>query len=123
MIDMILFPKVIKQICQDNKAVLDLFIEDNVFYFKGHFPDNPILPGITQVHWAVHYVKEFFNLACVIKGAPAVKFTNLIQPNKTIRLELELFKDQHYFTYAYLDDDTIYSSGKLSYILGDDDGV
>jgi 3-hydroxymyristoyl/3-hydroxydecanoyl-(acyl carrier protein) dehydratase len=111
----ILFPEIIEKNKTENKAILDIFIPKDLFYFKGHFPENPILPGITQLHWAVHYAKNCFNISGVITHCPSIKFTDLINPQMNLTLSLENFTIESYITYEYKHNEKKYSIGRLYY--------
>lgn len=111
----ILFPEILHKNINENKAILDIFIPKELFYFKGHFPENPILPGITQLHWAVHYAKNCFNISGIITRCPIIKFTDLIQPEMNLTLTLEIFPIDSYILYEYKSDEQTYSTGRLYY--------
>ena len=34
---------------------LQLRLDPDLPWFAGHFPGAPLLPGVTQIHWVMHY--------------------------------------------------------------------
>lgn len=56
--------------------------------FTGHFPDFPILPGVVQLDWAVHYAREFLLLDEPVMRVERLKFTCPISPNTQLQLSL-----------------------------------
>ena len=34
---------------------LQLWLDPDLPWFTGHFPGAPLLPGVTQIHWVMHY--------------------------------------------------------------------
>ena len=67
---------------------LTLRVDDNLFWFQGHFPDQPILPGVTQVDWAIRYALRVFDLKGSFSGVDKVKFQRPILPGNTLELLL-----------------------------------
>lgn len=95
---------------------LSLQIPPKLLYFDGHFPGNPVLPGIVQVHWAVHYAREYWGDLGEFGGLEAVKFQQLILAQQDLVLELEYVAEKRklYFCYsrvALSDPDPAESSG------------
>ena len=94
-----------------------LKIPQDLAYFEGHFTDMPVVPGVVQLHWVVKITSEFFNLTPTINKASQVKFMNLMQPNSTPTLTIQIDLGKQLISYKYHHNDTTYSSGKLSYDL------
>lgn len=88
---MIALPRVVER----ESGVEELFIlelDPEHLAFQGHFPDNPILPGVIQVDWAVRFGKEAFGPLGEFQGITKLKFTDLTRPGE--RVELFLTWDQ-----------------------------
>lgn len=95
----------------------------------GHFPDNPILPGVVQVDWAMTLGLELFAIQGRFDGLSAVKFMRIMQPPEQYRLVLKWLPAKSQLIYQYLglnEPDTksvgqdaaapvIYSSGKANF--------
>ena len=43
------------------KTMLDLIFHRDCNFFKGHFKDYPIVPGVVQLYYASFYIKELLN--------------------------------------------------------------
>ena len=56
--------------------------------FEGHFPDQPILPGVVQVDWAIRLGGEAFGPLGDFRSLEHLKFQAVITPMEPIRLEL-----------------------------------
>jgi len=94
-------PLVIAWAEQGTTLQFTLEIPDNLLYFDGHFPANPVLAGIIQTHWAVHYAREYWGDLGEFTGLEAVKFQQLISARQRLLLELDYAADKGklYFTY------------------------
>jgi len=58
--------------------------------FKGHFPDNPVTPGVCMMQIIKELTQEVVNMPLTMKSASNVKFMALINPQLTPQLILEL---------------------------------
>ena len=60
--------------------------------FKGHFPGNPVLPGVCTMQIIKELTETIVQKPLVLSRAINVKFMALINPdvNPTLRLELEI---------------------------------
>ena len=75
---------------QDTQRVLlDLFVPATLFYFDGHFAQAPILPGVAQIDWAIHFGRAHFALPPAFCAIHALKFQQVIAPEARIQLELQ----------------------------------
>lgn len=57
-------------------------------YFKGHFPEFALLPGVVQVQWAKDIACRYWNLEVALFGVKALKFMSPIRPDDTVVLKL-----------------------------------
>ena len=58
--------------------------------FKGHFPGNPVTPGVCMMQIVKDLAEEIFNKKLVLVTANNVKFMAIINPEETPELTLEL---------------------------------
>lgn len=81
---------------------LELYLPSNLYYFDGHFPGRPVLPGVVQTHWAVHYARECWGDLGTFSTLEAIKFQQIVGPNQRLHLALEYQpeKDKLYFSYT-----------------------
>ena len=96
----------------DGQVNLVLGIPENLSFFAGHFPEQAVLPGVVQIHWAGELGKLLFN----IEGFAAlknVKFNSMVLPNSQIILNLKYTSDKQTLRFDYTSDSDKYSSGAL----------
>ncbi|EJL71091.1 3-hydroxyacyl-ACP dehydratase [Chryseobacterium populi] len=63
--------------------------------FKGHFPGNPVTPGVCMMQIVKELTEEFTGLKLFLKAASNVKFMAIINPFETPDLILQLDIDQN----------------------------
>jgi 3-hydroxymyristoyl/3-hydroxydecanoyl-(acyl carrier protein) dehydratase len=97
----------------DNETLLYLFLPETILYFEGHFPNNPILPGVIQIHWAIEYSKRYFHVNQPFKQLEVVKFQNVIKPNTRLQLKLEHSVLKLRTIFSYFNTQTFFSSGRI----------
>ncbi len=63
--------------------------------FKGHFPGNPVTPGVCMMQIIKELSQEILGSSLILKSSSNVKFMALINPdiNAKLRLELDLSGD------------------------------
>ena len=71
----------------------------NEEFFNGHFPDNPIMPGVLQVEALAQMgagilmtLPEYKGKLCVFTGIDKLKFRNIVRPGDRIDMEVYLTK-------------------------------
>ncbi len=73
---------------KENQLVVTLQLPTNLPWFDGHFDAQPILPGVAQIEWAIHYGKQHFNIQMEFSSLEQVKFLSPILPLDEIQLQL-----------------------------------
>ena len=112
------FPSIIEYSLLTDQAVktvlLRLFFDEKLVFFKGHFDNAHILPGIAQTHFVIEYAAQFLAIdKTQITNIPQLKFSKVILPNTVINLRIE--QHAHRLVFNYTDDQkNLYSSGKIS---------
>ena len=110
---MIKYPKVLNTVQETLASItLQLFIPEELEFFRGHFPGMPILAGVVQVDWEMLYARELLKIE--LEDAPMVKqikFTNMIKPGATLFLNIKL--EGQVIHFKYFDDESVYSLGQI----------
>jgi len=61
-------------------------------WFSGHFPDDPILPGIALLSMVFDAVTQAHPRKCIITGVKKVRFKRVVNPND--RLVIKVIKNK-----------------------------
>jgi 3-hydroxymyristoyl/3-hydroxydecanoyl-(acyl carrier protein) dehydratase len=99
----------------DSTVHLELLVPDDLLYFRGHFPNFPVLPGIVQTHWAVSYARRYLRIGTADVIGVQVKFKRVIGPRMRVRLDLAYALDRRRLTFEYRDADMPCSSGAITF--------
>jgi acyl-coenzyme A synthetase/AMP-(fatty) acid ligase len=94
-------------------ASLQLEISADLPYFAGHFPQAPILPGVTQIDWALHFGRELFNLPPEFLRMEVIKFQQVIQPGSSVMLDLAFQPERGCLGFKLTSPAGNHASGKL----------
>lgn len=55
----------------------------------GHFPDNPIVPGVVILSEVFSAVRQWDDCAIKILGSPSIKFLAPLRPGEAMTIRLE----------------------------------
>ncbi len=97
----------------DSRVELSLTIPENLYYFQGHFPQAPILPGVAQLDWVMNYLVQYFGTDSEkLISVDALKFQHIVRPGYQITLTLEQVKPNK-FAFSYFSSHGQHASGKV----------
>lgn len=70
--------------------IAKISLNENHEIFKGHFPGNPVTPGVCMMQIIKELTEKFTNTKLFLKSATNVKFMAIINPFETPDLEIQL---------------------------------
>jgi len=74
----------------DQKYLAVILINEKHEIFKGHFPGNPIMPGVCMMQIIKELIEEVTGSSLIMQSLSNVKFMALINPEVTPELQIEL---------------------------------
>lgn len=83
-------PRVLSWLDESSQHKILLAVSPELDCFKGHYPGNPILPGIVQLHWATGISMSLLGFSEVPLDIKRLKFKNIVQPPSVIELVLSM---------------------------------
>ncbi|USG62617.1 beta-hydroxyacyl-ACP dehydratase [Sneathiella marina] len=106
-------PEILSVLRDGNLVEVDILMSVELFQFQGHFPEQPIFPGVAQLDWAARLSAKYFGNLGTIVGLSQIKFTNLIEPGDRLCLTLELQPEKRRVFFAFKQGENKCSSGCL----------
>lgn len=82
-------PKVLSGFCTGDTYELLLEVSPRLCWFEGHFPGQPVLPGVIQLHWASTMARALYGIERIPLHIKRLKFSNVIVPGRIVELVLE----------------------------------
>jgi 3-hydroxymyristoyl/3-hydroxydecanoyl-(acyl carrier protein) dehydratase len=109
------FPQIQGCDLSENSVELSLKVDESLIYFSGHFPDQPILPGVTQLAWVEKFGQLFFNSELPFLRMEAIKFKKIIRPGSVIQMKLNWKSESNKLYFELTSDEDSHSSGCMVY--------
>lgn len=85
----------------ESPGVFTFAVEPDHPAFQGHFPNQPILPGVVQVDWAIRLGEATFGHLGPFKSLEHLKFQATIQPLEPLELRLSWSPEEHELGFAF----------------------
>lgn len=95
--------------------MLSFVADHDLFQFQGHFPGQPVLPGVAQLDWAVLFAKERFSGLGQIHEVAQLKYKRLIRPGDRLSLKLDYQRKKGQVIFNYSIDGDVCSSGIIKF--------
>lgn len=92
----------------------ELKFDGSEYFFQGHFPGHPILPGVMQLKLAHEHAEKMLGRRIVLKAVKRMKFMRVIQPGETVALCLES-KGENEIAYSFEKGEDVCSSGVFAF--------
>ena len=82
-------------------------------WFSGHFPGDPVLPGIAQLHMITACIEQVLQRQFVLQNLARVKFKKLIRPGDVLDIHADAGKKEHNYTFSIQHNNQQVCSGRL----------
>lgn len=97
-----------------SQYVISILVDSNISWFTGHFPEQAVLPGVVQTHWAGQISDLLFSPGC-FQSVLNLKFKQMILPETQVDLILAYSPDKARVSFSYQSQDVSYTSGVLQF--------
>jgi 3-hydroxymyristoyl/3-hydroxydecanoyl-(acyl carrier protein) dehydratase len=95
-----------------DEARFDLELNPDLRWFDGHFPGQPILPGVAQLHIASSLAEEAWGIVATGSEMSRIKFRHIMQPGDIVTLML-VRNGTDRLDFRYLQGDEVMASGAI----------
>ena len=81
-------------------------MNERLFFLQGHFPGNPIVPGVIQCEMLAQSACALLaedaaqNVTPMFTGLDKVKFRGMVKPGDTVETECEITRQRGMFYFA-----------------------
>jgi 3-hydroxymyristoyl/3-hydroxydecanoyl-(acyl carrier protein) dehydratase len=106
------FPRVLTATVDRPNVCFGLDVSQDLSWFRGHFPDMPILPGVVQLHWAVIVARAVFKFPDSPLEVKRLKFKNVVIPPRVLELSVSVHASNE-VQFEFYSPDEQYSLGRL----------
>ncbi len=102
-------PVILKRVITSQSVELSIFFYRQCNFFKGHFPEFKLVPGVAQLFFAKEFANNFFKTNIGQGQWKRIKFSNIIEPDSIVNLKL--FKTDKTINFEFSSESKVYSSG------------
>lgn len=110
------WPQLDRFLKEEQLATVSVHVSQNISWFAGHFPEQAVLPGVVQVHWAVALAKIMFKDALAdncFKAVNNLKFKTMIMPEQQVDIVLQYKPEKNWVSVSYQQGNDVFSSATL----------
>ena len=94
---------------------VSVITESDSRWFSGHFPDNPILPGIAQLKMIVDLITTSTTDAVRLAGLRRIKFRRIVRPGEQLDIQVLPDSTDNYYTFKITCGNEDVCSGKIHF--------
>lgn len=110
-------PEIERRQAEPQQVEIVLHLTPSLFWFRGHFAVQPLLPGIAQLDWVMHYATTLLAPGWRFQMIQNLKFQSPLLPNTLVTLTLNWQEARQILSFSYQRHDGEHrhtaSSGKI----------
>ena len=111
----LLFDRIVDLKLDERAIRTEATVPESSTIFEGHFPGTPILPGVTQLDWAILLGRELFPIPPDFLRMEVIKFQQVISPGTTLTFELTWNAERGVLSYKITSVSGSHASGRIAF--------
>jgi 3-hydroxyacyl-[acyl-carrier-protein] dehydratase len=96
-----------------SKLATSIEVEDTSLWFSGHFPNNPVFPGIAQLKLVADLISASATDAMHLSSISRVKFRKIVKPGEKLDIEVVSGNGKNYYLFTITSGNEAVCSGKM----------
>ncbi len=84
------FTLISSNIPKENSISAEIEINQNHRIFQGHFPANPVVPGVVSIQIIQEILSQHLGLQLQLSRARMIKFPNMINPQEYPKVSVQI---------------------------------
>ena len=99
----------------ENEISADIRVPSDSPWFDGHFPGEPILPGVAQIGMVFDTIKKAHNQELMVSSVRRVRFKRIIRPDDQLKIiAVPLKQETDSYSFRILIQDETVCSGVMT---------
>ncbi len=106
-------PEILAERFDAKRAQRELRVPESLACLPGHFPGQPIVPGVVQLDWAMALAARWLGGSPWPRRIEALKFKSPLLPGQRATLALEREPGSGSLSFELASGETVFSLGRL----------
>ena len=98
---------------KDNAIVAQVTTDKQSPWFAGHFPEDPILPGIAQLYIVTETIAKVLQKDLSLQSLTRIKFKKIIRPGDILDIHAIAGKNENQYSFRITSQEEEVCSGRL----------
>lgn len=101
-----------------SSLVRELRVPEDLAFLEGHFPGQPVVAGVVQLHWVMLAAAELLGATPQLLALEGLRFRDVLLPSQPFRLSLELSPARDRLRFELSDGERVFAKGRAQLAPG-----
>lgn len=101
----------------EESVAIDCVVPRDLAFLAGHYDSFPLVPGVVQVDWALHFLARLVGAPLAARRVEALKFRNVLRPAQAFTVKLRVDRAAQRALWSLEGADRVFSSGRIEYAI------